>query len=148
MVMFFGLTNTLATFQSMMNEIFHDLINKGYVMIYMDDILIHTPNNSELHCRVVNDMLQVLTDHDLFLKPQKCQFEVTSVKYLGVIITADFIAMDPIKVTGIRAWKVPRTLKELQSFLGFCNFYRMYICSYSTIVAPLNALIAFCAKTG
>ena len=103
MVMFFSLMNAPATFQSMMNNIFHDLINEGYVTIYMDNILIHTPNDYELHHQVVNNVLQVLTDHDLFLKPQKCQFEVTSVKYLGVIITTDSITMDPVKVTGIRA---------------------------------------------
>ena len=113
MVMFFGLTNALATFQSMMSEIFCNLVNEGYITIYMDDILIHTPNNYELHCQVANDMLQVLADHDLFLKLQKCQFEVTSVKYLGVIITANSITMDPIKVTSICTWKVPRMLKEL-----------------------------------
>ena len=148
MVMFFGLTNAPATFQTMMNDIFCDLINEGYITIYMDDILIHTLNEYKLHCRVVNNVLQVLADHNLFLKPQKCQFKVTSVKYLGVIITTNSIAMDPIKVAGIHAWKVPRTLKEVQLFLGFCNFYCMYICSYSIIMAPLNALIALCMKTG
>ena len=69
MVMFFGLTNAPATFQSMMNSIFRNLINEGYITIYMDDILIHIPNNLELHHRVVNDVLQVLADHNLFLKP-------------------------------------------------------------------------------
>ena len=103
MVMFFSLMNTPAIFQSMMNSIFHDLINEGYVTIYMDDILIHTLNDYELHHQVVNDVLQVLADHNLFLKPQKCQFEVTSIKYLGVTITADSITMDPVKVTGICA---------------------------------------------
>ena len=72
MVMFFGLTNAPATFQSMMNFIFCKLINEGYVMIYMDDILIHTPNDVSLHQHVVNDVLQILADNNLYLKPQKC----------------------------------------------------------------------------
>ena len=105
MVMFFGLTNALATFQSMMNFIFRKLINKGYVMIYMDDILIHTPNDVRLHCRVINDILRILADNDLYLKPQKCQFEATEVEYLGVVISKDRIAMDPIKVNGVKNWK-------------------------------------------
>ena len=105
MVMFFGLTNAPATFQSMMNFIFRELINEGYVTIYMDNILIHTPNDLQLHRHVVNDVLRILADHDLYLKPQKCQFEVTEVEYLGVIISEDCIAMDPIKVNGVKNWK-------------------------------------------
>ena len=102
MVMFFGLTNAPATFQSMMNFIFHELINKGYVTIYMDDILIHTLNDVTLHQRVINNILHILADNALYLKPQKCQFEATEVEYLGVIISEDRIAMDPVKVNGIK----------------------------------------------
>ena len=91
--MFFGLTNAPATFQSMMNFLFWELINEGYVTIYMDDILIHTPNDVALHWRVVNDVLRILANNDLYLKPQKCQFKVTKVEYLGVIISKDRIAM-------------------------------------------------------
>jgi hypothetical protein len=101
MVMFFGLTNAPVTFQSMMNHIFRDLINEGYVTIYMDDILIHTPDDPALHRRVVNDVLHILTENDLYLKPQKCIFEVRKVEYLGVIIHEDLIAMDPMKVQGV-----------------------------------------------
>ena len=127
MVMFFRLTNAPATFQSMMNHLFRDLINEGYITIYMDNILIHTLNNPILHHRVVNDMLHILTDNNLYLKPQKCQFEVTEVEYLGVIIREDSIAIDPVKVQGVKNWKQPMTLKEVWAFLGFLNFYRMYI---------------------
>ena len=74
-------------------------------MIYMDDILIHTINDPALHHRVVNDVLHILTVNDLYLKPQKCQFEVTEVKYLNVIIREDSIAMDPVKVQGVKNWK-------------------------------------------
>ena len=105
MVMFFGLTNAPATFQSMMNHLFHELIDEGYVTIYMDDILIHTPNDPALHRRVVNDVLRILTVNDLYLKPQKCQLEQTEVEYLGVIIHEDSIAMDLIKVQGMKNWK-------------------------------------------
>ena len=148
MVMFFGLTNAPATFQSMMNHLFRELIDKGYVTIYMDDILIHTPNDPALHCRVVNDVLRILTVNDLYLKPQKCQFKQTEVEYLGIIIREDSIAMDPIKVQGVKNWKRPSTLKEVQAFLGFLNFYCMYIRGFSMLAASLNALVAHCAKGG
>ena len=148
MVMFFGLTNAPATFQSMMNHLFCELIDEGYVTIYMDDILIHTPNDPALHCHVVNDVLHILAVNDLYLKPQKCQFEQTEVEYLGVIISEDSIAMDPIKVQGVKNWKQPSTLKEVRAFLGFLNFYRMYIRGFSMLAAPLNALVAHCAKGG
>ena len=105
MVMFFRLTNAPASFQSMMNHLFHDLINEGYGTIYMDDILIHTLNDSILHRHVVNDVLCILTDNDLYMKPQKCQFEATEVEYLSVIICKDSIAMDPVKVQGMMNWK-------------------------------------------
>ena len=148
MVMFFGLTNAPATFQSMMNHLFRELIDEGYVTIYMDDILIHTPNDPVLHRRVVNNVLRILAVNDLYLKPQKCQFEQTEVEYLGVIISEDSIAMDPIKVQGVKNWKRPTTLKEVRAFLGFLNFYRMYIRGFSMLAAPLNVLIAHCAKGG
>ena len=102
MVMFFGLTNAPATFQSMMNFIFRELINEGYITIYMDDILIHTPNDTALHQRVVHNVLHILADNNLYLKPQKCQFEVTEVEYLGVVISEDCIAMDPVKVNDVK----------------------------------------------
>ena len=148
MVMFFGLTNAPATFQSMMNFIFRDLINEGYVTIYMDDILIHTPNDLILHRCVINDVLRVLAENDLYLKPQKCLFEVTEVEYLGVIISEDRMAMDPVKVNGVKNWKRPTTLRELRALLGFLNFYRMYIRNFSMLAAPLNALVAHCTKGG
>ena len=114
----------------------------------MDDILIHTLNDPALHHRVVNDVLHILTVNDLYLKPQKCQFEVTEVKYLGVIIREDSIAMDPVKVQGVKNWKRPMTLKEVQAFLSFLNFYWMYICRFSILATPLNMLVAHCAKGG
>jgi hypothetical protein len=97
---------------------------------------------------VVNDVLRVLADNDLYLKPQKCQFEATEVEYLGVVISEDRIAMDPVKVNGVKNWKQPTTLQELCAFLGFLNFYQMYICNFSMLAAPLNTLVAHCAKGG
>ena len=84
-VMFFGLTNSPATFQSFMNHIFRDLINEGHVIVYMDDILIFT-NDYQQHQEIVRKVLQILRENKLYLKPEKCTFEASEVEYLGVII--------------------------------------------------------------
>ncbi len=85
-VMFFGLTNSPSTFQTMMDTIFQDLTATGKVVIYMDDILITTPSNTTHHRQIVHQVLDKLEEHDLFLKPEKCTFEVPEIKYLGLVI--------------------------------------------------------------
>ncbi|THH05425.1 hypothetical protein EW145_g4806 [Phellinidium pouzarii] len=105
----------------------------------MDDILTFSDNLEDLH-RKTNHVLNVLQDNNLFLKPEKCVFEVQEVKFLGMIIHPDNIHMDPTKLAGIQQWPEPHTVKQLHSFLGFCNFYRCFIPNYSSIAYPLNAL--------
>ena len=85
-VMFFGLTNSPSTFQSMMDTIFKDLVLTGEVVIYMDDILIATPDNLTHHRQLVHRILDQLEEHNLYLKPKKCVFEVCEVEFLGVIL--------------------------------------------------------------
>lgn len=84
--------------------------------------------------------MQILLDNNLFLKPSKCASKVDMVKYLGFIISADSIAMDPVKVEGISKWPTPTNLKEVQSFLGFGSFYQRFIQDFATIARPLNNL--------
>ncbi|SJL17461.1 uncharacterized protein ARMOST_21012 [Armillaria ostoyae] len=138
-VMFFGLTNSPATFQWMMNDIFKDLISEGKVTIYLDDILIFTKDLDE-HRRIVRRVLQRLRENKLFLKAEKCEFEVLKTEYLGVIISEGQVRMDPVKLTGIAEWPTPTKKKELQSFLGFTNFYRKFIKNYSKVVRALTQL--------
>ncbi len=121
-VMFFGLTNSPTTFQWMMNNIFCDLIGEGKVTIYLDDILIFSKVFKE-HREIVRRVLQRLRENKLFLKAKKCEFEVLETEYLGVIISENSIRMDPIKIAGIAEWPMPMKKRELQSFLGFTNFY-------------------------
>lgn len=97
--MFFGLCNSLAMFQTMMNTIFHDLIIAQVITVYMDDILIFTKTVEE-HRQVTTKVMEILLENDLFLKPSKCTFEADQVEYLGFIISADSIAMDPVKSLG------------------------------------------------
>ncbi|THH00881.1 hypothetical protein EW145_g7016 [Phellinidium pouzarii] len=138
-VMFFGLCNSPATFQMFMNDIFRIIITEEAILIYMDDILIFSDNLEDLR-RKTNRVLKVLQDNDLFLKPEKCVFEVQEVEFLGMIICPDNIHMDPVKLAGIQQWPEPHTVKQLRSFLGFCNFYRRFIPNYSSIAYPLNEL--------
>ncbi|SJL18309.1 uncharacterized protein ARMOST_21895 [Armillaria ostoyae] len=138
-VMFFGLTNSPATFQWMMNDIFKDLISEGKVTIYLDDILIFTKDLDE-HRRIVRRVLQKLRENKLFLKAEKCEFEVLETEYLGVIISEGQVCMDPVKLAGIAEWPTPTKKKELQSFLGFTNFYRKFIKNYSKVVRALTQL--------
>jgi hypothetical protein len=137
LVMFFGLTNSPATFQSMMNELFCNLITRGVVIIYMDDILIYT-KSIDKHCAVTKEVLCILADNDLYLKPEKCEWEKTKVEYLGVIVSEDGVEMDPVKVEAVWRWPEPRNKKDLQQFLGFANYYQRFISNFSHIVWQLH----------
>lgn len=138
-VMFFGLCNSPATFQAMMNHLFADMIAEGWLVIYMDDMLLASLNKDEHHGRTKR-VLQRLKENDLFLKLEKCLFDKEEVDFLGMIIRHNQVAMDPIKIKGILEWKIPTTVREVRSFLGFGNFYRRFIDHYSELARPLNDL--------
>src|ERR1700677_3946600 len=137
--MFFELTNSPASFQTMMNAILKDLIDQGHVVVYMDDILVFTKDLEE-HRRIVNEVLRQLKENDLFLKPQKCFFEQKEVKFLGLIISEEGIRIDLKKVEGVQNWPHPKKVKEVQAFLGFANFYRRFVKDCAKIATPLNHL--------
>jgi len=139
LVMFFGLCNSPATFQTMMNELFKELIDQQVVVVYMDDILIFTATLEE-HRRVVRRVLEILAENNLFLKPEKCVFEALEVEFVGLVISEGQVAMDPVKVAGVKDWPVPEQLVDVQSFLGFINFYRRFIEGFAHIAHPLHAL--------
>jgi len=138
-VMFFGLCNSPATFQNMMNDIFRDMIDEGWLVIYIDDMLLFSKDPKEHRERTLR-VLQRLKENDLFLKGEKCKFDVTEVEFLGMILRPGEIAMDPSKLAGIKDWPTPSNLKAVRSYLGFCNFYRRFIPYYSDIARPLNDL--------
>jgi len=138
--MFFEIYNSPATFQTMINTIFVPLITKNLILVYMDDILIHTPTKKQLH-KITKEVLKILQEHDLYLKPKKCQFAKQWLSYLGYIISSDQVQIDPIKLKGISDWLVPSIIKETRKFLGFCNFYRKIIKDYAKIASPINQLV-------
>jgi hypothetical protein len=139
-VMFFSLTNSPATFQAMMNAIFIEELREGWVTIYMDDILVHTGDDLKLHRHKVHHILDKLKEHDLFLKPEKCQFERKTVEFLGVVLNNGTIQMDPTKTKGIADWPRPQNVRDVRAFLGFTGFYRYFVPNYSKIARPLIEL--------
>jgi hypothetical protein len=139
-VMPFGLTNAPATFQNFMNDLLRDFLD-DFCSVYLDDILIFS-ENLDLHRDHVHKVLGILRDNMVFCKPEKCLFEVDRVEYLGFIISTEGIAMDQGKLTAVSEWPTPRKLRDVQSFLGFANFYRRFIKSYSKVVTPLTRLTA------
>jgi hypothetical protein len=121
MVMNFRLCNALATFVCAMTRVFRILQNTypSKILIYMDDILIATPNDPPRHCQIVYEVLKVMRKESFFLKAAKCEFEKQRVEYLGLILNGNTIKPDPVKVNGLKQW--PRTLKtvmEVHSTLG------------------------------
>ena len=138
LVMPFGLTNAPAAFQRFMNDIFSDMLDV-HVIIYLDDILIYSDDPAE-HKKHVREVLRRLRQNGLYCKPEKCHFDTDTVNYLGFILSKDGLKMDPAKVQTIQDWPEPRKVKDIQSFLGFANFYRRFISDYSDIVVPLTRL--------
>src|SRR5262245_48778912 len=108
LVMMFRLTNAPSTFQTMMNDIFADLIMEGKVCIYLDDILIFSCDLAEHHC-IMHIVLEYLHQNKLFLKHEKCEFKRCKIEYLGVIILEGQVEMDPLKVVGVAEWPTPGT---------------------------------------
>ncbi|KAI5121092.1 hypothetical protein M0805_001950 [Coniferiporia weirii] len=137
--MFFGLCNSPATFQAFMDDTFCIVILKDKVLIYMDDIFIFASNLQELHRKTLQ-VLNICNANDLYCKPEKCLFMVQEAEFLGMIIIPNNINMDPVKLTGISEWPTPKTVKQLRSFMGFCNYYRRFIPNFSQIMYPLNEL--------
>ena len=135
----FGLCNGPATFQRYINKVLHGLLD-DFCTAYLDDILIFSedPLEHETHVALV---LRRLQEAGLQADIKKSEFAVKSTKFLGFIIGTEGVRKDPEKVAAVRDWPEPRSLKSLQSFLGFCNFYRAFLKDYGRIVRPLTKLL-------
>jgi len=139
-VMYFELTNSPATFQTMMNNLFRDLINQGDTATFIDDILVATDTEEE-HDELVEEVLKRLEENNLFVKLEKCKWKVREVEFLGVIIGPRGVEMQEEKVEGVLNWLAPRNIKEVQKFLGLANYYRRFIRNFAKIAAPLHTLV-------
>lgn len=138
LVMPFGLTNAPAAFQRFMNDVFADLLDIC-VIVYLDDILIYSENMTD-HRKHVREVLRRLRKHGLFARADKCDWHKDTVEYLGYILSPEGLTMAKDKIETILDWPEPRKIKDIQSFLGFANFYRRFIDRYSEITVPLTRL--------
>ena len=139
MVMPFGLMNAPASFQEMMDTIFADFADLG-VIWYIDDILIYGGNSEAEHQRIIEKILAKCVEHGLAVNLSKSCFHRNEVTFLGHVINGHEIRMEPDKVETIKNWPVPTRKKEVQSFLGFANYYRNFIAGYSQKTRPLTKL--------
>jgi reverse transcriptase-like protein/uncharacterized protein DUF4939/aspartyl protease len=138
LVMPYGLTNAPATCMRLINRVLQKYLDK-ICICYMDDILIYS-QNEKLHTHHVRVILRALQDAKLQCKPEKCDFSKTEVTFLGYVVNLGGISMDLKKVSAVTDWTTPTCVKDVQSFLGFANFYRRFIRNYSKITAPLTNL--------
>ena len=135
----FGLTNAPATFQTLMNDIFREQLDK-FVLVYIDDILIYSQDLST-HLEHVQDVLQKLREHKLYAKLSKCEFLKETTEYLGFLISKQGIQVDPKKIEAISKWSQPTTVTEVRSFLGLANYYRRFVENFSQIASPITQLL-------
>ena len=138
LVMPFGVTNAPAVFMDLMNRIFRPYLDQ-FVVVFIDDILIYSPTEEahEKHLRIV---LSTLREHKLYVKLPKCEFWLSQVKFLGHVVSAEGIAVDPSKVEAVLEWEQPKSVTEIRSFLGLAGYYRRFIENFSRIAAPLTNL--------
>jgi len=109
---------------------------EGIVVVYLDDILIFTKTEEE-HERAVRRVLEILAEHKLFLRLEKCEFHRKQIEYLGLVISENKVTMDLVKVAGVREWPTLENRTDVQAFVGFVNFYCRFIQDFSTIARPL-----------
>jgi len=145
LVMPFGLCNAPATFQAYINDALRDYLDE-FCIAYMDDILVYTNGSHEEHVEHVRKVLQRLQEHELYVKLEKCEFSVQRTNFLGFIISPEGVEMDPARIATIIDWPVPKSVHDIQVFLGFANFYRRFIEGYSRVVLPMTNLLRKSSK--
>ena len=139
-VMFFRLTNSPAMFQAMMNELLRDLTNMGKVAVFINDVIVGT-ETEEGHDELVAEVIKRLEENDLYMKPEKCKWKVREVEFLGVIIGLEGIRMEKEKIKGVLEWPTPKSVKDVQKFLGLANYYRWFIEGFAMVARPLHDMV-------
>ena len=137
-VMPFGLTNAPTTFMDLMHWVFQPYLDQ-FVVVFVDDILIYSKSKEEHedHLRIV---LQALRVHQLYVKFSKCEFWLTEVKFLGHVVLASSVLVNPEKVEAVMSWERPKSVFEICSFLGLAGYYLRFIEDFSRLAAPMTRL--------
>jgi hypothetical protein len=138
-VISFGLTNAPAYFMTMMNKVFMEYLDK-FVVVFIDDILIYSKDDNE-HEKLRRLIIEKLREHKLYAKFSKCEFWLNKVGFLGHIVLAEGVAVDPSKVESVTKWESPKNQGEIRSFLGLAGYYRGFIENFSKIVKPMTELL-------
>ncbi len=136
----FRFSNIPASFQGYINKI---LIKKLdiFVVVYLNDILIHIENLRQLHIKEVWWVLEQLRKYGLYANLKKCWFHEDEVQFLGFVISTQEIKMELERIEAIKNWPKPQSVRDIQMFLGFANFYRRFIKNFSRIVAPITIML-------
>ena len=139
-VMPFGLSNAPASFQGYINKILAEKLNI-FVIVYLDDILIYTEDHSQGHVEAVWWVLDLLRKNGLFTNLKKCQFHKNEVRFLEYVVSSQGIWMEDKRIEAVRNWPKPKSVRDIQVFIGFANFYRRFIWGFSKIAAPLTSML-------
>ena len=138
-VMFFGIMNSLATFQAMINEILRNIINEGKVVAFVDDILVGI-ETEEGDNEIIEEVLRRLEENDLYIKLEKYVWKVWKVGFLEVVIGPNRIKIEKEKVNRVLSWPEPKNIKDVRKFLGLANYYRRFIKDFAWVARPMNML--------
>jgi hypothetical protein len=134
----FGLTNAPAMFMDLMNRVFKPYLDK-YVVVFIDDILVYSKSLTD-HEQHLRNVLQVLRENQLYAKLSKCDFWLDRVIFLGHVVSAEGIFVDPKKIKAILKWERPTNMTEIRSFLGLAGYYRRFVEGFSAIASPMTKL--------
>ena len=137
--MFFVQCNSPPTFQAFMDSTFRDMITEGWLIIYMDDVLVFSETMEECQ-EWTKQVLNRMEEEDLHLKLTKCTFDQTEVEYLGLVVKNGEVLMDSTKLKAIEQWEPPTSVYAVRLFIGFCNFYWKFIPNFSVLTQLLHNL--------
>ena len=136
----FGLSNAPASFQGYVNKILAEKLNV-FVIVYLDDILIYTEDAGQVHVEAVRWVLGELRKHGLFANLKKCRFHQEEVRFLGYVVSSQGIRMEEERIDAVKAWPEPKSIRDIQVFIGFANFYQRFIQGFSKIAALLTSML-------
>ena len=139
-IMFFGLTNSLAIFQAIMNNILRDLIDTGDIAAFMNNILVGTENERRYN-EIVEEILKRIKANNLYMKSEKCVWKVKDINFLELVMGAEGIKMQEKKVAGVLEWPRSKIVKDIQKFLGLANYYRQFMKDFARIAKLLHKLV-------